>query len=162
MPDERWNPWKMTSIGMALVIATALVTGLVVANWKGADKPAPVAAPSPAPRAPARTTAAPPRAAAVPTAADVEACNARAKAQTGDKTLGVVRDSVIGGALGAGVGAATGAIADGGAGAGKGAGIGGVVGLAAGALYGLNEAKAHDARYVEAYRACMKAHGHTG
>jgi ABC-type phosphate transport system substrate-binding protein len=29
-----WNPWKVTSIVMALVIATALATGLVVANWK--------------------------------------------------------------------------------------------------------------------------------
>ena len=27
------NPWKMTAIGMALVATTALVTGLVVANW---------------------------------------------------------------------------------------------------------------------------------
>ena len=34
-----WNPWKMTAIGMVLVTATALVTGLVVANWNTADKP---------------------------------------------------------------------------------------------------------------------------
>ena len=32
MSEEKWNPWKLTAIGMALVIATALVTGLVVAN----------------------------------------------------------------------------------------------------------------------------------
>src|SRR4030095_9646439 len=38
MTNESWkNPWKLTAIGMALVIATVLVTGLVVANWKGQD-----------------------------------------------------------------------------------------------------------------------------
>jgi len=34
------NPWKVTTIGMAVVIATALVTGLVVANWTGGDRAA--------------------------------------------------------------------------------------------------------------------------
>ena len=34
-----WNPWKMTAIGMALVMVTALVTGLVVASWNSSDKP---------------------------------------------------------------------------------------------------------------------------
>ena len=29
------NPWKATAIAMALVIATALVTGVVIANWTG-------------------------------------------------------------------------------------------------------------------------------
>jgi len=29
------NPWKLTAIGMALVVVTALVTGLVVAQWSG-------------------------------------------------------------------------------------------------------------------------------
>jgi hypothetical protein len=38
MANESWkNPWKLTAVGMALVIATVLVTGLVVANWKGQD-----------------------------------------------------------------------------------------------------------------------------
>jgi hypothetical protein len=27
-----WNPWKATAIGLALVMSTALITGLVVAN----------------------------------------------------------------------------------------------------------------------------------
>jgi hypothetical protein len=163
MADERWNPWKMTTIGMALVIATALVTGLVVANWYSPDAPRPSVAPNASAPAPAHTAPAPVRAAAKkPTAADVQACNDQAKAETGDKTLKIVKDTAIGGAVGAGVGAATGAIADGGSGAGKGAGVGGIVGLAAGALYGLNEAKAHDARYVEVYRTCMRGRGHTG
>ncbi|MBI3781336.1 MAG: hypothetical protein HY278_09830, partial [candidate division NC10 bacterium] len=38
MSDERWNPWKVTAIGMAVVFATALITGLVVANWVGNQK----------------------------------------------------------------------------------------------------------------------------
>ena len=29
---DSWNPWKLTAIGMALVVATALVTGLVEAR----------------------------------------------------------------------------------------------------------------------------------
>jgi hypothetical protein len=31
--SKTWTPWKAASIGMALMIATALVTGLVVGNW---------------------------------------------------------------------------------------------------------------------------------
>ena len=182
-----WNPWKMTAIGMALVIVTAVITGLVVASWNSVDKsqgsqasqvPAPavsapavsapaVSAPAPAPApvrpAPAARTAsnqAPP--APTPTAADVDACNSYAKAQVGDKTVETVKDALIGAAAGAGLGAAGGAIAGGGKGAGKGAGVGGVVGAAAGTLYGLNEAKSHDTRYVQAYRGCMRGRGYTG
>ena len=33
-----WNPWKMTAIGMALVIVTAVITGFVVASWNSGDK----------------------------------------------------------------------------------------------------------------------------
>ena len=181
---SHWNPWKMTAIGMALVIVTAVITGLVVASWNSGDKsqgsqasqvsapavpaPAPaVSAPAPAP-APVRPAAAPRTAsnqappAPTPTAADVDACNSYAKAQVGDKTVETVKDALIGAAAGAGLGAAGGAIAGGGKGAGKGAGIGGVVGAAAGTLYGLNEGKSHDARYVQAYRGCMKGRGYTG
>src|SRR5205809_5402057 len=32
------NPWKLTAIGMAIIMTTALVTGLVVANWTGSSK----------------------------------------------------------------------------------------------------------------------------
>ena len=166
MSDTNWNPWKMTAIGMALVIVTALITGLVVASWNdnepakalatAANEPAKAPAPAAAKREPVRKTA------ATPTAADVQSCNAYAKAEAGDKTLEVVKDAVIGGAIGAGVGAAGGAVADGGSGAGKGAGVGGLVGIAAGTLYGLNENKTHDQRYVHAYRSCMKGRGYTG
>jgi len=158
-----WNPWKMTTIAMALVIATALATGLVVANWKSdrveptaqaGSKPATQAT---APRAPAQKVVA-----AGPTQADTEACNLQAKNAVGNRTIEVVKDAAIGGAVGAGTGAVGGAIAGGGKGAGQGAGIGGVVGIAAGTLYGLNATKSNDARYVEAYRACMRNRGFTG
>ena len=151
MWDSKWNPWKMTAIGMALVVVTGLVTGLVVANRTGNEpaKPAPVPAG-------ARHVA------ATPTPADVDACNQYAKSASADKTTELVKDAVIGGALGAGVGAAGGAIAGGGKGAGKGAAIGGIVGVTAGTLYGVNENNKNDARYVEAYRACMRGRGYTG
>ncbi len=55
-----WNPWKLTSIGLGLVVATALVTGLVVANWsRDSAPPTETAATTPAvpppPAAPAVT-----------------------------------------------------------------------------------------------------------
>lgn len=148
MSEHTWNPWKITAIGMALVIVTALVSGLVVANWVSKEQPRSVSGP-------AR------RVAATPTATDIDACNQYAKNTSGDKTTELLKDAVIGGALGAGVGAAGGAIAGGGKGAGKGAAIGGIVGVAAGTLYGINEAKKNDARYAEAYRACMRGRGYT-
>jgi hypothetical protein len=36
---------------------------------------------------------------------------------------------------------------------------GGIVSSAAGTLYGIDGRKRNDARYVEAYRACMKGRG---
>ncbi len=33
MEEEGSNRWKATAIGTAVVLATALVTGLVVVNW---------------------------------------------------------------------------------------------------------------------------------
>lgn len=152
MAEGQVNPWKLTTIGLVLVFATALVTALVMANWGGNDKP----------RAPKMAVSGGARPAAIPTAADIEVCNARAKAQVGDKTTEVLKDAVIGGAVGAGVGAAGGAIAGGGKGAGKGAAIGGVVGVAAGTLYGINEANKNDVRYQEAYRQCMRGRGYIG
>jgi hypothetical protein len=44
---DKWNPWKVTALAMALVMATALVTGLVVANWSGSE----LAQPAPGPAA---------------------------------------------------------------------------------------------------------------
>ena len=151
MTDEKWNPWKLTALGMALVASTALVTGLVLANWNPANETT----------EPAQSRAAVRRVAAVPSAAEVEACNLQAKSH-GDRTIEVVKDAVVGAVVGAGVGAAGGAIAQGGKGAGKGAAIGGVVGATAGTLYGLNETKRNGARYVETYRACMRGRGYTG
>lgn len=159
MTEIRWNPWKLTAIGMALVMVTALATSLVVAAWTARDdtpETTKVAPASPAPASPA-----PARRVAAPSQADIDACNAQARAASGDRTTEVVKDALIGGAVGAGVGAAGGAIAGGGKGAGKGAAIGGIVGATAGTLYGLNQKSAQDARGVEAYRACMRSRGHT-
>lgn len=153
MAEERWNPWKLTTIGLLLVFATALIAGLVVANRVGNKEQAKPVTSAPGGRARP--------AAATPSASDIEACNRYAKSVVGSRTTEVVTDALIGGAIGAGVGAAGGAIAGGGKGAGKGAAIGGVVGATAGTLYGLNEANRHDARYVEAYQACMKRRGYT-
>ena len=152
MSNERWNPWKVTAIGMAVVFATALITGLVIANWAGNQKEKPIT------KAPSASV---PYAAARPSPADIEACNQYARSVVTDRTTEVVKDALIGGALGAGVGAAGGAIAGGGKGAGTGAAVGGLVGAAGGTLYGLNETKQNDTKYVGAYRACMKKRGYT-
>src|SRR5574337_55548 len=162
MLDQKWNLWKFTAIGMAVAVVTALVTGLVVANWVGNQGTKPVAE---APRGRGSRTASPqmaPSHAARPSASDVAACNQYASSVAGDKTTETLKDALVGGALGAGVGAAGGAIAGGGGGAGKGAGIGGLVGAAAGTLYGLNEGRQADARYVAAYRGCMNSRGYRG
>ena len=176
------NPWKLTAIGIALVAATALITGVVVANRSNSDdtsaavQPAPVQRPraetsaqhttsaSSATKSPARTVAqvtAPPR---VPDQVAVKACNDQAAVTTGprDKTVEVVKDGAVGALLGAAVGAAGGAIADGGKGAGKGAAIGGLVGAGAGTLYGVNDNRKHDAAYREAYSSCMHSRGYAG
>jgi hypothetical protein len=168
MTQNGWNPWKITAIGMAVVVVTALVTGLVVANWTGterdraaADKPAMKVAEA---SRPARVASAVP---ATPSKSAIEACNryaaaeAGAKKDTQGKTVEVVKDGAIGAALGAAVGAAGGAIADGGKGAGKGAAIGGLVGAGAGTLYGLNENKKSDERYRAAYSTCMRSRGYS-
>jgi len=181
MADNNWgNPWKLTAIGGALVIATALLTGLVVANWSSSQadrKAAEVTMPPPPPPPPPMATDATPRpvtpvrpqrsvstSAAVPTRASVDACNQYASAQVGhrDKTTEVVRDGAIGAIAGAALGAAGGAIAGGGKGAGRGAAIGGVVGAGGGSLYGLSENQKHDQYYREAYARCMRARGYAG
>ena len=170
---DTWNPWKITALAMALVMATALITGLVVANWSGSTQEVEQKAPAsprlaqqhpagsrPAPAAPRTVQAVP----AVPTQEVVDACNRHASAQVGetDKTTEVVKDAAIGAVVGAAVGAAGGAIAGGGKGAGKGAAIGGVVGAGGGTLYGLNENKKNDEKYRDAYSNCMRSRGYTG
>ena len=178
------NPWKLTAVGMALIMTTALVTGLVVANWTGSSKDkvedraledrkmtqSPAASPATGrqvSQAPRQQVASAPR--VVSSAprqpslqASVEACNQYAAQQSGnrDKKVDTVKDAGLGALVGAAVGAGGGAIADGGKGAGKGAAIGGLVGAGAGTLYGLNENKKHDERYREAYGACMRSRGY--
>ena len=162
MKTDSWkNPWKLTTIGMALVVATALATGLVVANWSGgqSDKKAVDVAPGRA----APRVAASPAATGVPTQAAINTCNQAAAAQAGQRenTKDTVISGAIGAAAGAAVGAAGGAVIDGGSGAGKGAVIGALVGAGGGTLYGLNENGKHDDRYRNAYAACMQARGYT-
>jgi hypothetical protein len=165
------NPWKLTSIGMAVVIVTALVTGLVVANRTGSDRAsqeqntavqdqkAQTPEQKTPQKAPTRVASAP----GVPTQSAIDACNKYAASEAGskDKTMEVVKDGAIGAVVGAAVGAAGGAIAGGGKGAGKGAAIGGIVGAGGGTLYGLNENKKNDERYRAAYSSCMRARGFT-
>jgi uncharacterized protein YcfJ len=165
--NSSWNnPWKLTSIGLGLVAATALATGLVVANWTGkeSDKTAAVAAGSGQTTPRVASSQGPAAAPAVPTQSAVETCNQYAASQAGqrDKTVDTVKDAGIGAIAGAALGAAGGAIASGGRGAGKGAAIGGLVGAGGGTLYGLNENQKHDERYRGAYAACMRSRGYTG
>ncbi len=159
MANVTWNSWKAATIGIAVVVTTALVTAVVVGNWNSKEAVKPVSSTS---KAAVRQVATKPSA---PSASDIDACNQRARSvasgTTSDTTKDVLTKAVIGGAIGAGVGAAGGAIAGGGKGAGKGAAIGGIVGATAGTLYGLNDASKNDARSVEAYRACMQQRGYT-
>jgi hypothetical protein len=123
----------MTAIGMALVVVTALIAGLLVAGGglrAGLEALFSPVVPTPPAASSHRVVA------QSPAPADVEACNQYAKAQAGDKAIEVVKE-----------------------GAGKGAVNGGMVSAAAGTLYGIDERKKNDARYVEAYRACMKGRG---
>jgi len=146
-----WNPWKLATIGLSVMVATALVTGLVVASWSGRDA-----------ERQAISSAAPKG--GIPMHTSIADCNQVAAAQVGphDKTGEVVKDGVIGALIGAAVGAAGGAAADGGKGAGKGAAIGGAVGAGGGSLYGLNENKKHDEAYRAAYARCMASRGYRG
>ena len=167
---SRGNPWKLTAIGLAVVVITALVTEIVVAHRFGARADREVAAvatppsrvaaaPTPQPavaRAPQSVSSTPPR-------ASIDACHQQAEqASQRDKTGEVVKDGAIGAIGGAAVGAAGGAIVDGGRGAGKGAAIGGILGAGVGSLYGLNENQKQDQRYRDAYAKCMHARGHAG
>lgn len=170
---DTWNPWKVTALAMALVLATALVTGLVVANWSGSSQE--MAQPAKAPPstrliqqprltavrpAPAQTVRARSAELPIPTREVVDACNRYASAQIGesDKTTAVVKDAAIGAVVGAAVGATGGAAA----GSGKGAAIGGVVGVGGGTLYGLNENNKNDEKYRAAYAGCLQSRGYTG
>lgn len=166
--DNSWNnPWKLTAIGMAVVIVTAVITGIVVANRTGTKPVEQVANTTPAakpPATPATPASSPRPASSVPPQSAIQACNKYAATPPSqrDKTIEVVKDVAIGGVGGAAVGAAGGAIAGGGKGAGKGAAIGGLVGAVGGTLYGLNDIHKNNQEAQAAYARCMQAHGHTG
>lgn len=140
------NPWKLATIGMAMVGTTALGAGLTTSYMMRPPAPAEAkeAAGTPgvgaAPRAlvarravvPVDVPAAPVRATPVAAAATVPAdCDTG-----GERAMRIAKPGLIGGLLGAGLGAAGGAIADGGKSAGKGALIGGLTGAALGGGYG--------------------------
>ena len=150
------NPWKLATIGMALVGMTALGTGITTAYvmrtpasgdvTDRAAAPLATTAPralvaSPAvatPRPLGRAAApAPPRVTPVSTAAAAPAdCDTG-----GERAMRIAKPGVVGALLGAGLGAAGGAIADGGQAAGKGALIGGLAGAALGTGYGAYQTK---------------------
>src|SRR2546430_11852737 len=127
---DTWKPWKATACVLLLVLATALVTGIVVANWTGGErKTAELAKETPralrtAAQPPAMTAPARP---AVPTQDVVDACNRYASAQVGerDKTTDTVKDAAVGAVVGAAVGAAGGPPRRGRGGGGQGARGGG-------------------------------------
>ncbi len=152
------DTWKVTAIGLVLLVAAVGITTFVVGqkNEGVVDQKSERQAP--------KATKATSKSAAIEhhrtTQAEINECNEYADAQVSGKTTEVLKDAGIGGVAGAGTGAAGGAIVGGGSGAGKGAAIGGIVGVVGGTLYGLNENKAHDERYQKAYASCMRSHGY--
>ena len=164
MTNIGWNPWKMTAIGLGLVVSAALITGVVVANWSGHERTQKVAASAASAKtrvaevAPAAAVAPP---VGLPSQAVIDACNQQAAQEVPkSKTTELVKDGAIGAVAGAAVGAAGGAIVAGGSGAGKGAVIGGILGAGGGALYGVNENRKTDERYRVAYASCMRSRGY--
>lgn len=170
------NLWKLSTIGLLVVGATALATTFVIgqksnmetgqeakAQSQGASahKVQHTSNPTTNHARPSHAVAANPSERAQPSQAVVEACNRYANDQVTSKTTEVVKDAGIGAVIGAAVGAVGGAIADGGKGAGKGAAIGGIVGATGGTLYGVNENKANDEKYKAAYAGCMHSKGYS-
>lgn len=181
MTNESINPWKLVTIGILLVGATAAATMLVIGRDSKTELPESQAAQetkalsetkvsgiekksvpaeshrtASAPHSARNTSASQPRR---PSQSIMEACNRYANEEVNSKTEEVLTGAALGAAIGAAVGAAGGAIAGGGSGAGKGAAIGGVTGAAGGTLYGLNESKSHDTQYQTAYSSCMRSKG---
>ncbi len=157
-----YNHWKLATIGMALVLTTALITGVTTAYFtRPIDEPA-VVAPAPlavaaTPPVLARRTAQPmarPVAAEPVTSAPVTSAPAPAASPTrtvatvpadcstgGDRALRIAKPGAVGGLVGAGLGAAGAAIAGGGKAAGQGALIGGLAGVVLGSGYGAYQTK---------------------
>ena len=142
------NPWKLATIGLALVGTTALGTGLTTAYMlrSPADVPETAAAPRavivPRPLGTARVEARPAAAPVAPRLTPVATAPAATADCAGtDRAMRIAKPGVLGGLLGAGLGAAGGAVADGGSGAGKGAVIGGLAGAVLGGGYGAYQTK---------------------
>ena len=149
--EPRIDQWKLTSIGMAVVIVTAFVTGLLLARWYGdeisrldvesseeapklIELPPRIVTPAASP-----DTARAQRASSIPPTAVTEACNQQAArvsgadATTEEKTVDVAKD-----------GAAVGVVEGG-----------------AGTLYGISTSRESDETYRAAYSACMLKKGYT-
>jgi uncharacterized protein YcfJ len=182
------NLWKLSTIGLVVIGATAMATTFVVGQKSNMEvgqetksQPQGVSAhnvqhtshPTEHPQSshvavshptehaqPSHVAVSKPAELAQPSQAVVEACNKYATDQVTSKTTELVKDGGIGAVLGAAVGAVGGAIADGGKGAGKGAAIGGIVGATGGTLYGVNENKSNDEKYQAAYASCMHSKGY--
>src|SRR5437762_14231352 len=94
-----WNPWKVTAIAMALMMSTALVAGLVVANRVGTENETKAVATTPTTSAPAAGVA---RTPPIPTQAVVDACNRHASAHPGnrDKPAATVKNPAVGPVVG--------------------------------------------------------------
>jgi hypothetical protein len=91
MSDEERSSWRLTAIAMALVVTTALVTGLVFASWTQGERPAPAGADA---RAAVRHSM--PVAARTPAEIDVGACNAYADTAADDLAFEVDAAGVAG------------------------------------------------------------------
>ena len=142
------NPWKLATIGVAIVGVTALSTGLTTAWMLRPTAPAEAETQqvATAPRSAARYVApaapAVARAGAPAPVTRVASTSVPADCSTGgDRALRIAKPGALGALLGAGLGAAGGAIADGGKAAGKGALIGGIAGAALGSGYGAYKTK---------------------
>jgi hypothetical protein len=138
------NPWKLATMGMALVGTTALGTGLTTSYMLRTPAAADAQEIARSPRAsaaPRALVASRPVTRATAPAAPVRVTQASTAAPAdcdtgGERAMRIAKPGLIGGLLGAGLGAAGGAIADGGKAAGKGALIGGLAGAALGGGYG--------------------------
>lgn len=136
-----WSPWSMAALGLVFVMATALVTGLVVANWSGSSQEPDLRSQASAAsrqwqstrtisvRPPAATPLARgvAGAVAIPTAQAVQACNQRATDEVrepGRPEAAVKTEGVPG------------------------------------SLHGLNESRLNDEQYRAAYARCMRARGY--
>ncbi|HEY7041823.1 MAG TPA: hypothetical protein VID28_23335 [Methylomirabilota bacterium] len=105
MTDESWdNPWKLTTIGLVVVVVLALVAEIVIAHRFGARAERPVAAvampaskvaAAPAPQPAVARSSQP--VSSTPPRASIEACHQEAEqASRRDKTVEVVKDGAIG------------------------------------------------------------------